>query len=68
MKKREIIKLSFFIICLCYCCFKYGQGNPEVITTEVIREVETNDKGFCVSCYKKHSYDQMYVLMSDYTE
>ena len=68
MNKKEIFKALFLIAALSYCCFKYGQGNPKVIIKEVIKEVEVNDKGFCVSCYKKHNYDEMYLLMNSYTE
>jgi len=70
MNKKQAIKLILLIACLCYCCFKLGQGNKEVIKEIVIKEVEVevevNDKGFCVSCYKKHSYSDMYVLMDKY--
>jgi|TARA_R110000822_G_scaffold310390_1_gene443000 hypothetical protein len=68
MNKKETIKLSILIVLLCYSFFRLGQGNPEVITKEVIKEVEVNDKGFCVACYKKHNYDEMYLLMNDYTD
>ena len=50
MNKKETIKLGLLIVGLCYCFFKLGQGNPEVITKEVIKEVEVSDKGFCVAC------------------
>lgn len=68
MNKKETIKLGLLIVLLCYCFFRLGQGNPEVITKEVIKEVEVSDKGFCVACYKKHNYDQMFLLVNDYTD
>lgn len=68
MNKKQTIKLGLLIVGLCYSFFKLGQGNPEIITKEVIKEVEVSDKGFCVACYKKHNYDQMYVLVNDYTD
>ncbi len=68
MNKKETIKLALLVIGLCYSFFKLGQDNPEIITKEVIKEVEVSDKGFCVACYKKHNYDQMYVLVNDYTD
>lgn len=68
MNKKETIKLGLLIVLLCYCFFRLGQGNSEVITKEVIKEVEVSDKGFCVACYKKHNYDQMFLLVNDYTD
>ena len=68
MNKKETIKLALLVIGLCYSFFKLGQGNPEIITKEVIKEVEVSDKGFCVACYKKHNYDEMFLSVNDYTD
>ena len=52
------------IALLSYSCYKLGQGDP--IVTEKIIEVEVMDKGFCMSCYKKHKWDEMYVIASEF--
>ena len=49
------------------CFYNLGQESSEVEVKEKIikDEVEVNDKGFCVACYKKHNYDEMYLLMNE---
>ena len=44
--------------------YKTGKGDP--IIKEKIVEVQVMDKGFCMSCYKKHKWDEMYVIASEY--
>ena len=64
MSATNTLKALILIALLSYSCYKLGQGNP--IVTEKIVEVEVYDKGFCVSCYKEHKWDDMYVLMNEY--
>jgi len=66
MSATNAIKTIILIALLSYSCYKLGQGNPIVIEKTV--EVKVYDKGFCVSCYKKHNWDEMYVLMNKYTD
>ena len=66
MVGNKIVKLVILIALLSYSCYKLGQGNPIVIEKTV--EVKVYDKGFCVSCYKEHNWDEMYVLMNKYTD
>lgn len=64
MNKKEIIKVTILITLLSYCCYLLGQGNPIIV--EKIIEVEVMDKGFCMSCYKKHNWSEMYVIASEH--
>jgi hypothetical protein len=64
LKKRDVLLLLLYIGALSYCSYKLGQGNP--IITEKIVKVEVMDKGFCMSCYKKHKWDEMYVIASEF--
>ena len=64
MNKKQIIKASLLISLLSYSSYKLGQGNPKII--EKIVEVEVIDKGFCMSCYKKHNWSEMYVMASEF--
>jgi len=68
-KKRLIDGLLMFtyIALLCFCFYNLGQESSEVeVKEKIIKvEVEVNDKGFCVACYKKHNYDEMYLLMNE---
>jgi hypothetical protein len=66
MSATNTIKTIILIALLSYSCYKLGQGNPIVIEKTV--EVKVYDKGFCVSCYKEHNWDEMYVLMNNYTD
>tara|TARA_R110000772_G_scaffold71520_1_gene156706 strand:+ start:171 stop:395 length:225 start_codon:yes stop_codon:yes gene_type:complete len=64
LKKKDVLLLLLCIGALSYCFYKLGQGNP--IITEKIVKVEVMDKGFCMSCYKKHKWDEMYVIASEF--
>ena len=64
MNKKDTIMTLGLIALLSYFCYKLGQGNP--VVTEKIVEVEVMDKGFCMSCYKKHKWDEMYVIASEF--
>ena len=66
MSATNTLKALILIALLSYSCYKLGQGNPIVIEKTV--EVKVYDKGFCVSCYKEHNWDEMYVLMNNYTD
>jgi hypothetical protein len=66
MSATNTLKALILIALLSYSCYKLGQGNPIVIEKTV--EVKVYDKGFCVSCYKEHNWDEMYVLMNKYTD
>ena len=61
MNKKQTIKVLLLISLLSYSSYKLGQGNPKVI--EKIIEKEVVDKGFCVSCTKKHTWNEMYVIV-----
>lgn len=60
MNKQEAILLGALITLLSYSCYLLGQGNP--VIEEKIVQVKVYDKGFCVSCYKEHNWDEMYVV------
>ena len=64
MNKKDTIITLFLIASISYLSYKLGQGDP--IVTEKIVEVEVMDKGFCMSCYKKHKWDEMYVIASEF--
>lgn len=66
MSVTKSIKLLILIALLSYSSYKLGQGNPIIVEKTV--EVKVYDKGFCVSCYKEHNWDEMYVLMNKYTD
>ena len=66
MSASKYLKLLILIALLSYSCYKLGQGNP-IIVKETI-EVKVYDKGFCVSCYKDHTWDNMYVMMNTYQD
>ena len=66
MSATNTIKTMILIALLSYSCYKLGQGNPIVIEKTV--EVEVYDKGFCMSCYKEHNWDEMYVLANKYND
>tara|TARA_R110000765_G_scaffold2114_1_gene5812 strand:- start:372 stop:584 length:213 start_codon:yes stop_codon:yes gene_type:complete len=64
MNNKDTIITLFFIASISYFSYKLGQGDP--IVTEKIVEVEVMDKGFCMKCYKKHKWDEMYVIASEF--
>jgi hypothetical protein len=64
MNKKDTIITLGLIALLSYSCYKLGQGDP--IVTEKIVEVKVMDKGFCMNCYKKHKWDEMYVIASEF--
>ena len=66
MAGNKIVKLVILIALLSYSCYKLGQGNPIIVEKTV--EVKVYDAGFCASCYKDHSWDEMYVLMNKYND
>ena len=64
MNNRDTIITLFLIASISYFSYKLGQGDP--IVTEKIVKVEVMDKGFCMNCYKKHKWDEMYVIASEF--
>ena len=62
MNKKQSVKALILIAMLSYSSYRLGQGDP--ITVEKTVEVEVTDKGFCVACYKKHTWDEMYVIVN----
>ena len=66
MSASKYIKLSILIALLSYSCYKLGQGNPIIVEKTV--EVKVYDKGFCVSCFKEHNWNEMYALMNTYND
>jgi len=62
----EPIVITGVVLFLCMLSYKLGQGDPIIVEKTV--EVEVYDKGFCVSCYKAHNWDEMYVLMNKNTD
>jgi len=66
MSATSTLKTIILIALLSYSCYKLGQGNPTVIEKTI--EVKVYDKGFCVSCYKEHNWNEMYVLMDKYND
>ncbi len=66
MSATKILKLLILIALLSYSFYKLGQGNPIIVEKTV--EVKVYDAGFCASCYKDHSWNDMYVLMNKYTD
>ena len=66
MSASKYLKLLILIALLSYSCYKLGQGNPIIVKETV--EVKVYDAGFCVSCYKDHTWDNMYVMMNTYQD
>ena len=66
MAGNKILKLLILISLLSYSSYKLGQGNPIIVEKTV--EVKVYDAGFCASCYKDHSWDEMYVMMNTYND
>ena len=66
MNKKTALKLVILIAILSYSSYKLGQGNPIIVEKTV--EVKVYDAGFCASCYKEHTWDNMYVIMNAYQD
>jgi len=66
MSASKSIKLLILIALLSYSCYKFGQGSPIIVEKTV--EVKMYDAGFCASCYKEHTWDNMYVMMNTYQD
>jgi hypothetical protein len=66
VNSKQALTLITLIALLSYSCYKLGQGDPIVIEKTV--ELKVYDAGFCASCYKEHTWDDMYVLMNKYTD
>jgi hypothetical protein len=66
MSATKSIKLLILIALLSYSCYKFGQGSPIIVEKTV--EVKVYDAGFCASCYKEHTWDNMYVMMNTYQD
>ena len=66
MNKKSALKLLILIALLSYSSYKLGQGNPIIVEKTV--KVKVYDAGFCASCYKDHSWDEMYVMMNTYQD
>jgi len=62
----EPLVITGIVLFLCLLSYKLGQGDPIIVEKTV--EVKVYDAGFCVSCYKAHKWDEMYVLMNNYTD
>ena len=63
MNKKDSIKATILIALLSYSSYKLGQSDPIIVEKTV--EVEVTDKGFCVACHKKHTWDEMYVMVNE---
>ena len=66
MSASKYLKLLILIALLSYSFYKLGQGNPIIVEKTV--KVKVYDVGFCASCYKDHSWDEMYVMMDTYQD
>jgi hypothetical protein len=66
MNKKDLIKTVILISLLSYSSYKLGQDNPIIVEKTV--KVKVYDAGFCASCYKDHSWDEMYVMMNAYND
>jgi len=66
MSATKSIKLLILISLLSYSSYKLGQGDPIIVEKTV--QVKVYDAGFCASCYKEHSWDEMYVMMNTYND
>ena len=64
--RLRTLTIAGIIIFLCLLSYRLGQGDQVIIEKTV--EVEVYDKGFCVSCYKAHNWDKMYIMMNNYTD
>ena len=66
MNKKQSLTLITLIALLSYSCYKLGQGDPIIVEKTV--EVKVYDAGFCASCYKEHTWNDMYALMNKYND
>ena len=66
MNKKTALKLIILIALLSYSSYKLGQGSPIIVEKTV--EVKVYDKGFCVSCFKEHTWNDMYALMNTHLD
>ena len=66
MSKKTTVKLVILIALLSYSSYKLGQGSPIVIEKTI--EVKVYDKGFCVSCFKEHTWNEMYALVDKHND
>ena len=66
MNKKQSLISIILIALLSYSSYKLGQGDPIIV--EKIVEVKVYDAGFCASCYKEHTWNDMYVLMNKYND
>ena len=66
MNKKQSLILITLIALLSYSCYKLGQGDPIIVEKTV--KVKVYDVGFCASCYKEHTWNDMYVLMNKYND
>ena len=66
MNKKQSLILITLIALLSYSCYKLGQGDPIIVEKTV--EVKVYDVGFCASCYKEHTWNDMYALMNKYND
>ena len=64
LNKKDVLFLALYIGAIGYFSFKLGQGNP--IITEKVVKVEDMDNGFCMKCYKKHTWEEMYVISAEF--
>jgi len=62
----EPLVITGIVLFLCLLSYKVGQGDPIIVEKTV--KVEVYDKGFCVSCYKAHNWDEMYVIANKYND
>ena len=62
----EPLVITSIVLFLCLLSYKLGQNDPIIVEKTV--KVKVYDAGFCVSCYKAHKWDEMYVLMNNYTD
>ena len=63
MNKKNSVKTIILIALLSYSSYKLGQGDPVIVEKTI--EIEVTDKGFCVACHKKHTWDEMYVMVNE---
>jgi len=66
VNKKTALKLIILIALLSYSSYKLGQGSPIIVEKTV--EVKVYDKGFCVSCFKEHTWNDMYIMMNTYQD
>ena len=64
-KEIKTISKTFVVVCLCILSYKMGKGDklPQLVKTV---EIENMTHGFCMSCYKEHTWKDMYVISSEF--